>query len=99
MAKPEEHKVLPPRSAGRLMVQNIPTIHENATIKEIEELMLKKAADFETINYVYIIDGTKKLLGVLSIKEVFITEKTTRARDIMSENLITARPHTDRERV
>lgn len=97
MVKPEEHKDLGPRSVGRLMIFKMPVIHASATIAEVEEMLLKKTRDLETINYVYATEG-EKLVGVISIKEIFRLPKAAKISERMKKDLITVRPHTDRDR-
>ncbi len=99
MNTPQEHKDLTPRSAGRLMVSKVPVIHPGATIAGVERLLLEKTKKLETINYIYVVDREDKLLGVLSVKEVFRAPKETPVEKIMTTKLITARPHTDQERI
>lgn len=89
----------PPRSAGELMVTNIPTIGEAATIAEVETLLLKRVAEFETIHYIYVVDAREKLTGVISIKEVFRSPKGTRVEAVMTRNPISLHMHTQAERV
>lgn len=99
MQKLEEHTDLTLRSAGRLMIAKIPTIHPNATISDAETWLLKKAKELETINYIYVTGAERKLEGVISIKEVFRSPKNTLVSDLMKKNPIAARPHTDQTRV
>ncbi|KKP98924.1 MAG: Mg2+ transporter [Parcubacteria group bacterium GW2011_GWD2_38_12] len=95
----QETKYLPPESAGRIMTANIPIAGPSSTIEEIEKLLLEKTKDFETINYIYIVNTENKLVGVTSIKEIFRRPKNSVVSEIMETNLIVVRPHTDRERV
>lgn len=98
MTLKEVHNDLSARSAGRLMVQKVPSIHPLATIAEVEELLLKKTKDLETINYIYVTDTAGKLVGAISVKEVFRLPKNTEVSKMMTKELVTVRPHTDRER-
>ncbi len=86
-------------SAGTIMITNVPVVLSSATIGDINVLLLKEAANFETINYIYVVDVGNKLSGVLSIKELFCLAKTVVVSEIMQTKLITVRPHTDQERV
>ena len=99
MAKIEEHTDLSPRSAGRLMIIKIPVIHPGATIGEVEDMLIKKTADLESINYVYVTDSQKKLLGVISVKEIFRSPKNTNVAEVMDKDIVTVRPHTNQSRV
>lgn len=90
-----------PESAGQLMVVDVPTVGENATIADIENLLIQKAANFDTINYVYLVNDSGKLKGIVSIKEIFRSSKTKKLKELSPnlESLITVRTRTDQERV
>ena len=94
-----KNKKLPTESAGRIMAVNVPIAQDNATIADIENLLLKEAKNLETINYIYIVNSEKKLTGVISIKEVFCLPKTTSVSQVMKKELVKVRPRTDQERV
>lgn len=94
----EENK-FPPESAGRVMIREAPVVLDSATIGEIEDLLLKETKNFETINYIYLVDAAGHLTGVLSIKDIFRLPKTTEATKAAEKKLVAVRPHTDRERV
>jgi magnesium transporter len=87
-------------SASRIMTTKIPTINLTSSVREVEMLLEKQMKDFETINYVYVVDGRdRKLRGVLSIKDIFRQPKEKLVKDIMKTELVTVRPHTHQERV
>ncbi|MEW6329166.1 MAG: magnesium transporter [Candidatus Micrarchaeota archaeon] len=84
---------------GRLMVTNIPAIRQDATVGDAERLLLKRTNEFETINYLYVLDERERLVGVMSIKDIFRMPKSTPLRNVMTRKLVIARPHTHQERV
>ena len=94
----QKENKFPPESAGRLMVKEVPAVLDSATIGEIESLLLKKAKDFETINYIYLIDSAGRLTGVLSVKDIFRLPKNSGAAEAARKKIIVVRPHTDQER-
>jgi magnesium transporter len=69
------------------LATNIPIARPDQTIGDVERLLLKNTDQFETINYIYIVSH-KKLVGVLSVKELFRSPKTARVRDLMHRDLI-----------
>lgn len=81
------------------MTSNVPVVFEDKTIGEIENLVVRNTKDWDTINYIYIVDAQKRLTSVISLKEVFCLDKTRRAKEFQPEKLITVRAHTDQERV
>ena len=89
----------PHETAGHLMIHNVPVVKRSSTIAHIEKLLLEKINDFESIDYIYIVDNNNILLGVVSIKDVFRSHKSTHVEKIMSQQIISVHAHTDQERV
>ncbi len=88
----------PLKEARFVMTNKIPKISSQATIDEIKKEILNKTQEFETLNYIYVVDN-EKLVGILSIKDIFALPKKTKIRDCMKKELVTARPRTSQERV
>ncbi len=100
MTEPQTaHADLLPTAAGRMMTSSIPIISASATIRDAETLLIEQAKRLDAINYVYLTDHEKHLLGVLSVREIFALPKTALAKDAAVKELITARVHTLRDRV
>lgn len=60
----------------------------------------RRAKDFATIDYVYIVDGERVLRGVVSIKELLATaEPDVKVEEVMKKELVTVHPLTHQERV
>ena len=89
----------PPESAGRRIIDNVPTALPEERISDIRKRLFEKAKDFETLNYIHIIDRKGRLVGVLSLKDVFQKPESSKIEDLMAKDVIKARPHTDQERV
>ena len=81
------------------MVSDVPTVGEEASVAEIEKLLLKKAALFSTINYIYILDSSGRLVGAVSVKEIFRSSKTAIVKNLLPTKLISVSVGTDQERV
>ena len=88
----------PNKAAIRRMITSFPVIHKRATIAEVEKSILKNIRNLDTINYIYVIDDANKLVGVISIKELFRSEPATTIASLMKKDLVTIRPHTKQER-
>jgi magnesium transporter len=91
--------VYPPETAGRLMVKNVPVIGQKATIGQVEALLIKETAKFETINYIYVLSKRRKLKGVISLKEVFRENKNTPVERLLTQEIVSVRSYTDQERI
>ncbi len=86
-------------SAFHRMTAKVPVFNKDLTIGEIYSKFQRKIRDYETINYVYIIDNDGKLAGVFSIKELFKVQKSRLAVELMKKPVVIAHPHTHQERV
>ena len=92
-------KSIIPETAGNLMYREFPTINPDATLRDVEKMLLKKTHKFETIGYIYVVDKKNKLLGVVSLKDLFRLDKNTQVRKAMEKKVFSVRTHTDQERV
>ena len=95
----EIKKIYPPESAGRRMIENIPTCLPDDKVFDVKRKLLEKAAEFETLNYIYVMNEEGKLIGVFSLKELLQKPDETKVEDFMIREIIKAHPYTDQERV
>ncbi|MGG7621726.1 magnesium transporter [Bacillus coreaensis] len=103
--KKEESKAVqdimnyPPETAGRLMTNRFVWIRDYYTVKEAVT-KLKSFTDYaETINYLYVIDQYRKLVGVVSYRDILMAEADEVVRNIMYERVISVSVDTDQEEV
>ncbi|AGK51959.1 magnesium transporter [Bacillus sp. 1NLA3E] len=103
--KKEESKIVqdlmnyPPETAGRLMTNRFVWIRNDYSVHEAV-VKLKSFADFaETINYLYVIDQDKKLVGVVSYRDLLISEPNEMIKNIMYERVISVLVTMDQEEV
>jgi magnesium transporter len=89
----------PLESAGRRMTSDVPTALPEETILDIRKRLFKKGGDFETLNYIYILNRKGGLTGVLSLKDLFQKAEGSKIEDLMVRDLAKVRPSTDQERV
>jgi len=99
MEKDKNLKIYPSETAGRKMIENIPLAFFEEKISDIRKRIFEKAAEFETLNYIYVIDKENKLIGVLSLKEIFRCQPEVKIKDLMIKKIIKVCPYTDQERV
>jgi len=81
------------------MVANVPTARPGERISDVKKMLFEEMKELETINYIYVIDKERKLVGIFSIKEVFRKPEETRVSEVMQTEIIKAHPYTDQERV
>ncbi|MBU0668441.1 magnesium transporter [Patescibacteria group bacterium] len=87
------------KHAGSLLTSLVPVVEKSAAIADIERLLIKRAKDFETINYIYVVDSEKRLLGAVSIKDIFRTDKKVGVLKLLPKKTISVHERTDGERV
>ena len=84
--------------AGGLMNPRYARVRADSSTDEAITYLRKQARTvLETINYVYVIDADQKLLGVVSFRELFAAPAGKAVRELMSEDLVTAREQMDQE--
>ncbi|QED46334.1 magnesium transporter [Cytobacillus dafuensis] len=89
----------PPETAGRLMTNRFVWIRDYYTVLDAVG-KLKSFAEFaETINYLYVIDQDRRLVGVVSYRDLLIAEPSELIRNIMYERVISVNVMTDQEEV
>jgi magnesium transporter len=86
-------------TAGRLMSTLVPAINENSTISDIENMLLNQTNNFDSINYVYLVNDEYKLKGAISIKEIFRQTKDKLVSRVMQKTIVSVRPTSDQEKV
>lgn len=87
------------KTAGSIMTTEFIAFYDSHTVDQAMQLLKKEAPDAETIYYLYVVDETKKLAGVLSIRDLIIAEENALIRDIMSEKVVTVSVAKDQEEV
>ena len=92
-------KNYPPETAGGKMIEAVPLASPEEKILDVKNRLFEKMKELETINYIYVVDRERKLVGVFSLKEIFRKPEETKVKDIMQTEIIKARPHTDQERI
>jgi len=89
----------PDDSAGSIMTTEYIDLKRNMTVDEAFERIRKLGVETELIYTCYVTSKSRRLLGVVSVKELLLNEKETVIEDIMEENIIFANTLDDREEV
>jgi magnesium transporter len=88
-----------PETAGRLMTNRFVWIRNYYTVREAVD-KLKSFAEFaETINYLYVVDENRKLVGVVSYRDLLLADMNDKIQNIMYERVISVDVNTDQEEV
>ena len=88
----------PEDSAGSIMTIEYIDLDANMTVKEAFDKIRKEGEDKETISVCYVTDK-KKLVGLVSIRDLLLNPYEARIGDIMEEDVISVMTTDDREEV
>ena len=76
-------------TAGALMTTDFLEISENETVADALDLLRDNAEEIEAYYYVYVHDDDGKLLGVISLRGLMLTDPALQIGNIVSSRLIT----------
>ncbi len=105
LATPETRKTLnhfmkyEEDTAGSIMTSEYVAFRKSMTVLEAIGYLRSHGANSETIYTCYIMDATRKLLGVISVRELLLAQDTQILSEIMEENVISVDVGTDQEDV
>jgi magnesium transporter len=89
----------PPESAGRIMTNRFVWIRDYYTVREAVDKFKSFAEFAESLNYLYVIDEGRKLVGVVSYRDLLLADIGEKIRHIMYERVISVNVTTDQEEV
>ncbi len=104
-ADPETRKSIneilkyPEDSAGSIMTTEFVDLKKGMTVEDAIKRIRRTGTDTETINYCYVTDPSRHLLGTVSIRTLLLAEEDDVIGDIMDPNVVFARTMDDREDV
>ncbi|PWZ99050.1 magnesium transporter, partial [Staphylococcus pseudintermedius] len=77
-------------TAGGIMTTEYISLTINTPVHEALMRVKDQAPDAETIYVIFVVDEDKKLVGVISLRDLIIAENDAYIEDIMSERVISA---------
>jgi magnesium transporter len=89
----------PENTAGALMTTDYAWLPDNITASEALDRLRLQAPNSETIYYIFILDEQRRLLGVLSLRDLILAPRHALIRDIMEKEVVAVRVTDDREQV
>ncbi len=103
LLSPEERRVAvmllgyPEDSIGRLMTTDYVAIRPEWTVQQALDHIRKHGKDSETLDVVYVVDRSWRLLDDLRVRELLLAEPTTLIADLMDERFVALRASDDQE--
>ena len=103
--KPETRRLVnkflsyPEDSAGSVMTAEYIDLEETMTVTEAVECIRRTGVDKETVYVAYITDSARRLLGIVTLRDLLFADGAAQLRDIMSTDIAMANTTDDREEV
>ena len=89
----------PEDSAGSIMTTEYIDLKKNMTVEDAFDRIRAIGFEKETIYTCYVIDSSRHLIGIVSLKDLLLSPKDQLVADIMEENVIFANTLDDKEDV
>src|SRR5262245_16335617 len=86
-------------TAGALMTTDYAWLPANVTVEEALERLRLQAPNRETIYYVYVVDDQRRLLGVVSLRDLILAPRRAPLSERMETQVVTVRVTDDPEKV
>lgn len=87
----------PDQSAGRLMTTEVVRIQEDWTVQGTLDYLRHQVDKSDALTYLYVIDRTEHLVGVLSLRVLVTENPEVIVKDIMDKDVITVDVMADQE--
>lgn len=86
-------------TAGSIMTTEFVSIPENSTVRSAMNILRNAAPNAETIYYVFVVDEDKRLSGIVTLRDLIISEEDTLIKSIMNERVVSVSVGEDQEEV
>ncbi|MDT8401980.1 MAG: magnesium transporter [Bacteroidales bacterium] len=86
-------------SAGGLMAKEMIKVNENWTILTCLKEMATQADEVDEVYYVYVVDDKNKLMGIVSLKQMLLSNNSTKVKSIIEDDIISVNTSTPGEEV
>lgn len=87
----------PPESVGRLMTPDYVAVRPDWTIAHALKHLREKGHDRETINVLYVVDQSWRLLDALGLRSFILANPDAKVSDIMDNQYLALKANEDRE--
>ena len=86
-------------TAGGMMTTQFVAVESDATVGETIEVLRDLPDDHPTVHYVYVTDEYEKLIGLLSLRTLVLTDPDRPVAEVMHDDVITVNPDETEEDV
>lgn len=89
----------PENSAGSIMTAEFIDLKKSMTVSDAIKRIRRTGEDSETIYTCYVTDKSRKLEGIVTVKDLLLSEDDTQIEELMETDVITAVTEEDQEEV
>ncbi|CAM3809134.1 magnesium transporter [Aeromicrobium ponti] len=86
-------------TAGSIMTTEFVSLSANQTVRSAMYILKDEAPRAETIYYVYVVDEEKKLIGVISLRDLIVSDDDTMISEITNDRVVSVSVGEDQEEV
>ncbi len=103
--KPQDRKIInqlleyPDDSAGSIMTVELVDLKESMSINQALDRIRDIGLEKETIYTCYVTDSKRKLIGIVGLKDIVLSDRNELIRNVMDTNVIKVSTLTDKEEV
>lgn len=87
------------KTAGSLMTTEYVAVDESETVASAMQAVRHQAETAEVVYYVYVLDDTQKLVGVVTLRELLTNDKRTIVSKIMNDNIYSVQVDENQEEI
>ena len=84
-------------TAGGIMTRGYIALHKDMTAEEALAFLRATKPLAEEAYYLYVLDGQNHLQGIVSLRQLVVSEPQTRLEDVMVTDVVSVAPDTDQE--
>jgi len=89
----------PEDTAGGIMALEFVSVKADATIREAVESIREKREEVENLYYLWVVDNSERLVGVISLKDLVLESPDRKIGEIMNPEVISAHTDLDQEEI
>ena len=84
-------------TAGAVMSSEYATLKPELSVREAINMLRLEAPDTETIYFAYVLDEARRLLGVVSLKQLILAQEEQTVSGLMATNIVSAYVDADQD--
>src|SRR5260370_8066753 len=81
------------------MTSEVLSLTQEHSVEEALVSLRQHSEHMEMVYYLYIVDDERRLVGVVSLRELVVAEQTTQLKDLIDKDVIKVQTDTDQEEV